>query len=268
MKISVTIPTQNSGKTLSSCLSSIFSQPLGDIEVVIVDGHSSDDTLAIANEFGCDVLFYSGSLLGKRCLGIDRCRGEFILLMDSDQVLAPRAFSRTNDLLLNYDMLVLEEKSLRTDTAIQKLYSLDRLLVHQVRDFNPFSSALLPRLFRANLLRRAVVSIPPSLLAKVCAQDHAILYFECWKVSNKVGYLASALYHNEPADLGTVFRKNLRYGRCDKILARSGYYGDLTRARTRIRKGITSVRDPRLIVGTLLLQTLKGLAYGCGYVTG
>jgi len=268
MNISITIPTQNSGKTLSSCLSSIFSQPVDNIEVIVVDGHSSDNTLDIANEFGCDVLFYSGSLLGKRCLGIDRCRGEFILLMDSDQVLAPRVLSRTADLLLKYDMLVLEEKSLRTDTAIQKLYSLDRILVHQVRDFSPFSSALLPRIFRANVLRRAILSIPQSLLAKVCAQDHAILYFESWKVSNKVGYVESALYHNEPTDLGTVFRKNLRYGRCDKILARSGYYDDLTKARTRIRKGITSVRDPRLIVGTLLLQTLKGVAYGCGYVTG
>jgi len=268
MKISITIPTQDSGKTLSRCLTSIFSQSLDDIEVIIVDGRSRDNTLSIANEFGCGIFFYDGSLLGKRCLGIDRCQGEFILLLDSDQVLAPRVFSRAADLLLNYDMVVLEEKSLRTDTVIQKMYSLDRMLVHQVRDFSPFSSALLPRLFRASVLRKAVLSIPPSLLPRVCAQDHAILYFESWKVSSKVGYLESAIYHNEPTNLGTVFRKNLRYGRCDRTLARSGYYVDLLKARTRIRRGITSVRDPRLITGTLLLQTLKGLAYGCGYLTG
>jgi glycosyltransferase involved in cell wall biosynthesis len=269
-KVSIVIPTQNVAQTFANCLTSIVRQKGNndnfETEIIVIDGHSSDQTLDIARRFDCKVLFYDGLLLGKRVLGINESRGDFILLLDSDQVLRPDLLYRALPLMEGSDMMMLEEGSQSIATITQLLYNVDRQLVHRIRDMDPRSSVLLPRLFRASVLKHAVRRIPPSLLPLVCAQDHAILYYETWCISKRIGYVSDALAHSEPDSLTKVFRKNFRYGKCDRRLARTGYYVDLLKSRTRIRKGLLSIRDPRLVVGTLLLQGMKGAAYALGYI--
>ncbi|MGG7036726.1 MAG: glycosyltransferase family 2 protein [Flavobacterium sp.] len=48
---SIIIPTFRSEKTLENTLKSIFSQKFSDFEIILVDGKSDDQTLAIANSF-------------------------------------------------------------------------------------------------------------------------------------------------------------------------------------------------------------------------
>ncbi|MEE1023157.1 MAG: glycosyltransferase, partial [Muribaculaceae bacterium] len=47
MKISIITPCFNSAATLADTIESVLSQSYGDIEHVIVDGGSKDDTIAI-----------------------------------------------------------------------------------------------------------------------------------------------------------------------------------------------------------------------------
>lgn len=49
--LSIIIPTFNSGKNLEVVLKSIFEQSFKDLEVLIVDGDSKDDTLEVAEEY-------------------------------------------------------------------------------------------------------------------------------------------------------------------------------------------------------------------------
>lgn len=49
--ISVVVPTFNAGKTIRRCLQSVVEQSLKAVEVLVVDGRSTDDTVAIAGEF-------------------------------------------------------------------------------------------------------------------------------------------------------------------------------------------------------------------------
>ena len=51
IKISVIIPVYNEEKHLGQCLSSISNQTLKEIEVIIVDDGSNDNSLSIAEEF-------------------------------------------------------------------------------------------------------------------------------------------------------------------------------------------------------------------------
>lgn len=54
--IDVIIPTKNSTSTLKECLTSLKKQKeLG--KIIIVDGHSIDNTLQVAQEFGCEIYF-------------------------------------------------------------------------------------------------------------------------------------------------------------------------------------------------------------------
>ncbi|MCF0202936.1 MAG: glycosyltransferase [Bacteroidaceae bacterium] len=51
MKISVITVTYNSGKTIASTMESVLSQTYKDIEYIIVDGNSDDDTMNIVKQY-------------------------------------------------------------------------------------------------------------------------------------------------------------------------------------------------------------------------
>ena len=52
MKISIVTITYNSGKTLKCAIDSVLTQTYKNIEYIIVDGKSSDNTVAIINSYG------------------------------------------------------------------------------------------------------------------------------------------------------------------------------------------------------------------------
>ena len=87
--VSVIIPTRNEEKVIHECLSSVFNQTLKPLEVIIVDGRSTDDTLKNARQFPVKVTteIEPTSLPNARNLGIKNAEGEVILIMDADVIL-------------------------------------------------------------------------------------------------------------------------------------------------------------------------------------
>lgn len=86
--VSVIVPTWNSSRTLSSCLSSIENQTYKQIEILIVDGGSTDNTVAMAREHGVKVV--KSNMRGmtlQRNIGVRYAKGELLLHIDSDEVL-------------------------------------------------------------------------------------------------------------------------------------------------------------------------------------
>lgn len=90
--ISVIIPTYNRGEFLSEAIQSVISQDFeGDLEIIISDDGSTDDTLKIAESFGTKikVLRKSKNCLtqgaaGARNRGIKASTQPFICFLDSD----------------------------------------------------------------------------------------------------------------------------------------------------------------------------------------
>jgi glycosyltransferase involved in cell wall biosynthesis len=91
--LSIIIPTYNSGATLHACLESVVVQQRYDIEVLIMDGDSIDNTAAVANHFVSNysfVHFFSEPDLGvydAMNKGIAKAEGEWIYFLGSDDVL-------------------------------------------------------------------------------------------------------------------------------------------------------------------------------------
>ena len=56
-KISIIIATYNAGNVLQRCLDSIRPQKLDEIELLIIDGNSKDDTMDIINK-NSDIVDY------------------------------------------------------------------------------------------------------------------------------------------------------------------------------------------------------------------
>ncbi|MEM3765637.1 MAG: glycosyltransferase family 2 protein [Candidatus Bathyarchaeia archaeon] len=85
-KISVIIPTKNEENALQECLESIFNQSIRPLEVIIVDGGSTDKTLDIAKKFNTKILKEDSFLspANARNLGINVAKGDILLIMDAD----------------------------------------------------------------------------------------------------------------------------------------------------------------------------------------
>jgi len=89
VKISVVVPTRNSGRTLAACLSSLRSQTHPEVEVVVVDNNSDDATPEIAAKLADVVENRGPERSAQRNRGTAISTGDVVLFIDSDMVLEP-----------------------------------------------------------------------------------------------------------------------------------------------------------------------------------
>jgi glycosyltransferase involved in cell wall biosynthesis len=264
--VSLVVPTYNSEGTIGVCLDSVREQIYPNIEVIVVDSYSKDETVKIAERFDVKVIQTDYKLLGARYIGFKKSSGDVILLLDSDQILERTAIERAVRLLNNgYDMLCMEEHTFEPKGWISKMFEADRRLIHKFADMHldPLEGVLLARVYRREILHKAFKNIPQTLFPIVVAHDHAIIYYESYRLSQKVGIVPNAVWHIEPSSLWGLIQKNYRYGKSTYSLVKSGYYQDLLKKKIRFRKG--ALRDWRLGLQTYLLLILKGVSYYAGY---
>jgi glycosyltransferase involved in cell wall biosynthesis len=89
-KVSVVIPTYNRAATVCKGVESVLAQTFTDLEVIVVDDGSSDDTGRILREtFGDRIRYFAQPNRGAsvaRNKGINEARGEWIAFLDSDDL--------------------------------------------------------------------------------------------------------------------------------------------------------------------------------------
>ena len=93
--VSIIIPTYNYAHYLPETLNSVLNQTFQNWECIIVDDGSTDDTHTVVAQFAQNDsrFFYyykaNGGLSDARNYGIAKSRGEFLLFLDSDDLIAP-----------------------------------------------------------------------------------------------------------------------------------------------------------------------------------
>lgn len=85
--VSIIIPTKNSASTLEACLKSINNQTYKNIEVIVVDNNSADNTKSIARKFTNLVFDKGPERSAQRNFGASKSKGEYLLFIDSDMEL-------------------------------------------------------------------------------------------------------------------------------------------------------------------------------------
>jgi glycosyltransferase involved in cell wall biosynthesis len=212
--ISIVIPTFNSESYIGKCLDSIFVQEFEKFEVIVTDGGSADNTIRIAKTYNVKIINCCRSLLRSRKTGIEAAKGEYILLMDSDQLLVPDSLSRCyNKIKEGYDALILEEKPIIVANKIMKMWSIEKSsnFLHVDKHLSPLDGSLLPRFFDSKLLTDAVKKIPEQVL-DIRHPDHQILYYEVYKLSKNIGYLENIMLYYERADVHDLVKTYYRHG--------------------------------------------------------
>lgn len=82
--VSIIITTKNSSRTLAACLKSSKGQAYKNIELIVVDNNSVDNTKEIAQKYTAKVYNFGPERSAQRNFGAAQARGEYLLIQDSD----------------------------------------------------------------------------------------------------------------------------------------------------------------------------------------
>lgn len=89
--VSVIIPTRNCSENLEKNLAKILKQSYQNIEVIVVDGNSVDNTKEVAKKYTENVFNFEKQgdyRSAQRNLGVKKACGEYVLIIDSDMELS------------------------------------------------------------------------------------------------------------------------------------------------------------------------------------
>jgi glycosyltransferase involved in cell wall biosynthesis len=113
--VSVIVHTKNSKRTLRKHLESIRAQSYKSIEIIAVDNFSSDGTFEMLQKYTKYVYTYGPERSAQRNFGVEKARGKYVLILDSDMILTPDVISQCVN-LLNSDKkikaIIIPEKSI------------------------------------------------------------------------------------------------------------------------------------------------------------
>lgn len=115
-KLSIIIPVYNSEKYLEECLDSIKINNNNDIEVILIDDGSTDNSSKIYNKYEkhtnfCVIKQINSGVSHARNKGIEVANGEWIMFVDSDDFLENNWYKKIEDELKNDDSIMIRFSS-------------------------------------------------------------------------------------------------------------------------------------------------------------
>lgn len=261
--VSINIPTFNSSRTLKETLESVKNQTYKNIEIIIADGGSKDDTLKIAKDYNVKNCF--GRELGKaRYEALRNSMGYYILALDSDQIIDKFLVQRAVEYVesKNYDALILNEESFPTKSFIGRLLLYDKHIVSSSQDADPVFGAAIPRFFK----RRKLLDLDwPTNLSIL---DDAIFFKKNRDRLGNIGFLSGkCISHNEIESFLKFFKKFMRYGRLYISTLKESPGTTLAHSLPRRSYlGREVIFNPKVLFGLVILYSIKASAVSLGII--
>ncbi|KZX10224.1 glycosyltransferase family 2 protein [Methanobrevibacter oralis] len=131
VKVSVVVPVYNVEKYLEECLDSIVNQTLEDIEIICVNDGSTDNSLDILNRYAKHdkrITIISQENKGHAVAtnkGIELTSGEYLYLMDSDDIIELNTLKETYEYAKEKDADFVIFQSINFDQSSGKYYKSD-----------------------------------------------------------------------------------------------------------------------------------------------
>lgn len=210
--ISIIVPVYNTSKYLRKCLDSLVGQSYTNIELILVDDGSTDNSLQICNAYSAvdsRIKIFHQSNQGSvaaRQTGIDNCGGDYVMFVDSDDWVnidvCSKLLGKAED--TNADLVVCDffncNKNVDKYTCCNpETSSLKQL--HKVISWQ-YPPVLWNRLYKREV---AIKSLTNCTIGDDIAEDF-LISISCLLLSPSTAYVPEALYyHNRDVETSLVF---------------------------------------------------------------
>ena len=227
-KVSFIVPVYNTQEFLPRCLDSLLGQTCPDIEIVVVNDGSPDDSAAIIGKYACKdsrvcvVEKSNGGLSSARNAGMDVARGDIIDFVDSDDYVESNlaeflvdTFAREHPEIVVFGSVC--EPAELTSKRIKQLLS------PEARTFESFDPALLfsanaqPYVWRAAYSRELIERETLRFAENVRFAEDVVFQFESYPLSAKTIIAPDKLYHYVMQEKSLTHVFNAGAKRTDKV---------------------------------------------------
>lgn len=200
-KVSLIVPVYNIEKYLERCANSILEQDYDNLEIILVNDGSLDNSLKICKKYeqkDSRIIVIdkkNGGVSSARNEGLKIATGDYIGFIDSDDWIDKNTISTLMNVLKkeNYDILICTSYNNDipySDKEIVRTLDLEETVKHCLKLENPVLMAgVCNKIFKANLLKEEFFDVDLSI-----GEDMFFLIKILLK-SKKIGYVEKSLYH-------------------------------------------------------------------------
>jgi glycosyltransferase involved in cell wall biosynthesis len=258
-RISVIVPTRDNERTIRRCLEAVRAQDHPDVELIVVDNHSTDATVEIAQQLADQVISRGPERSAQRNAGIEAATGDWVMWLDSDLYLVPEALSSCMTVVheQGVDAVALPER-----TIGEGFWT--KVRAHERECYQWAIELHNPRVLRRDFMVSAGAFDP-----RMSGPEDANLRLTLQDAGQKVGIAPVIIDHDEGRlTLRTIFEKRVYYGRSLPYLTAEhpGAVGQQFRDLIRVyaRNWRILLRRPVLTAALVPMRLMEAV----GYLTG
>lgn len=212
--LSVIVPIYNTSEYLDKCIRSILNQTYKNLDIILVDDGSSDNSGKICDGFAkADrrVRVYhteNHGIIAARKYGVDKAEGKFITFVDSDDWIEADMYWRMLEVGSKYEPDIIasgiiydsaEFKSSEYDLIVEGIYDRERIereiipvmMYDMRRSRRAVTSAVWNKIIRKDLWNEASAGVNSKI---TYGEDAAIVYL-CLAKSERAVFINNAWYH-------------------------------------------------------------------------
>ena len=238
-KITALIPVYNSNKYIKTAIRSIQNQNMPEIEIMIVDDFSTDNTLNILKllekeDSRIKIIknFRNRGTLYSRSIGALYAKSNYIMTLDNDDIFLNGIFNKCYEEAKNKDIDIIEFATCKAkmNSLFKKNYcklndfikhkeintvikqpELSNFIYKKIDDkYCLIDAYLWGKIIKADIYKKALEKIGEEIYSqKVCISEDRIVDFALFRVANSFKYIENLgiIHYENPASVGSIWQK-------------------------------------------------------------
>jgi len=255
-KVSIVVPVYNVEKYLEECLNSLINQTFTDIEIICIDDGSPDNCGAILDKYATHdkrmriIHKRNGGLVSARKMGINMAQGDYIVHVDSDDLIEPDMIEKLylKAVKYNADICICGHFEETGDSTKKVFHGFDSGVYDKNRLLNDvyprmivkeefFEWGIFPSLWAKMFKREFAEKYYLNLDERIMLGEDAASVYPSLLNANSICIIDECLYHYRQYPTSTI-KKTVNpkmkerfcvlYNSVNEVLKRDAYIYDLT----------------------------------------